>query len=143
MSTPSFNTEEAKIILNGFKEVIQIEFSSLKLSIESKLDSITDRVEEVESLSKEIHSSLYNPDQGIYARINTIKSDFQGQLSNIESRISVIKSDFQTQLAKLEPRLVLLEESRRNQNKLTWILIGTSVSAILTLIWKFIETGIQ
>ena len=79
----------------------------------SKLDSLLEKQDElVEAMSK-VKEAVYNPDDGLYARITALDQ-------------------------KTNARLQALEGWKQTSNKLTWIIVTGLVGLFLTTLWRVI-----
>lgn len=79
----------------------------------TKLDSLLEKQEElVDALSK-VKEAVYNPDDGLYARINSLEQ-------------------------KTDARLKTIEEWKRVSSKVTWIIITGLIGLFLTTLWRTI-----
>ena len=81
--------------------------------LNTKLGSLIEKQEElVEALSK-VKEAVYNPDDGLYARINSLEQ-------------------------KTAARLQTLEEWKSASNKITWTIVTVLIGLFLTTIWRVI-----
>jgi hypothetical protein len=75
----------------------------------NKIETLIDKQEELgENISK-IKEAVYNPDEGLYARLN-----------------------------RLDIRLLTLESWKSNNTKLMWIIISIGTGLLITTAWKAI-----
>ena len=74
-----------------------------------KIETLIDKQEELALNVSKIKEAVYNPDEGLYARLN-----------------------------KLDIRLFSLEEWKNNNTKLLWIVITIVSGLVMTTIWKSI-----
>jgi hypothetical protein len=75
----------------------------------NKIETLIDKQEELSLSVNKITGALYNPDEGLYARLN-----------------------------KLDIRLFSLEEWKNNNTKLLWIVITIVAGLVMTTAWKAI-----
>ena len=77
--------------------------------LSNKIETLIDKQEELgENISK-IKEAVYNPDEGLYARLN-----------------------------RLDIRLLTLEAWKSNNTKLMWIVVSISTGLLVTTAWKAI-----
>jgi len=75
----------------------------------NKIETLIDKQEELALNVSKIKEVVYNPDEGLYARLN-----------------------------KLDIRLFSLEEWKNNHTKLLWIVISIVAGLVMTTAWKAI-----
>jgi len=75
----------------------------------NKIETLIGKQEELTQSVSKITGALYNPDEGLYARLN-----------------------------KLDLRLVSIEEWKNNNTKLLWIVISIVAGLVMTTAWKAI-----
>jgi len=75
----------------------------------NKIETLIDKQEELAENITKIKEAVYNPDEGIYARLN-----------------------------KLDIRLLTLEAWKSNNTKLMWIVVSISTGLLITTAWKAI-----
>ena len=75
----------------------------------SKIETLIDKQEELALNISKIKEAVYNPDEGLYARLN-----------------------------KLDIRLLTLEAWKNNNTKLMWIIISVGSALLVTTAWKAI-----
>ena len=75
----------------------------------SKMETLLIKQEEMAVHVGKIKEAVYNPDEGLYAR-----------------------------LTKLDSRLLALEKWKENNSKVLWVVISIGVGLILTTAWKAI-----
>ena len=81
--------------------------------LSTRLESLLEKQEElVDALSK-VKESVYNPDDGLYARINSLEQ-------------------------KTDARLQAIEDWKRASSKVTWIIITGLIGLFLTTLWRAI-----
>ena len=73
----------------------------------NKIETLIDKQEELALNVSKIKEVVYNPDEGLYARLN-----------------------------KLDIRLFSLEEWKNNHTKLLWIVISIVAGLVMTTAWK-------
>mgnify|MGYP005821677837 FL=1 len=77
--------------------------------IANRIETLIDKHEELAENVTKIKEAVYNPDEGLYARLN-----------------------------KLDIRLLTLESWKSNNSKLMWILISIGAGLLITTAWKAI-----
>jgi hypothetical protein len=77
--------------------------------ISTKMQVLLDKQDELADNISKIKEAVYNPDQGIYAR-----------------------------LTNLSARLDLVESWKRNNTKILWIIVTGGIGVMLTTIWQTI-----
>ena len=77
--------------------------------IANRIETLIDKHEELAENVTKIKEAVYNPDEGLYARLN-----------------------------KLDIRLLALESWKSNNSKLMWILISIGAGLLITTAWKAI-----
>tara|TARA_Y100000034_G_scaffold116644_1_gene155206 strand:+ start:1656 stop:1943 length:288 start_codon:yes stop_codon:yes gene_type:complete len=75
----------------------------------NKIETLIDKQEELALNITKIKEAVYNPDEGLYARLN-----------------------------KLDIRLLTLESWKSNNTKLMWIIISIGSGLLITTAWKAI-----
>ena len=75
----------------------------------NKIETLIDKQEELALNITKIKEAVYNPDEGLYARLN-----------------------------KLDIRLLTLESWKGNNTKLMWIIISIGSGLLITTAWKAI-----
>lgn len=75
----------------------------------NKIETLIDKQEELAENITKIKEAVYNPDEGLYARLN-----------------------------KLDTRLLGLEVWKGNNEKILWIVISVGLGLIITTAWKAI-----
>jgi len=75
----------------------------------SKIETLLDKQEELAENVTKIKEAVYNPDEGLYARLN-----------------------------RLDTRLLALEGWKSNNEKILWIVISLGLGLIITTAWKAI-----
>ena len=75
----------------------------------NKIETLIDKQEELAENIAKIKEAVYNPDEGLYARLN-----------------------------KLDTRLLALEAWKGNNEKILWIVISVGLGLIITTAWKAI-----
>ena len=75
----------------------------------NKIETLIDKQEELALNVSKIKEAVYNPDEGLYARLN-----------------------------KLDTRLLALEAWKGNNEKILWIVISVGLGLIITTAWKAI-----
>ncbi len=75
----------------------------------NKIETLIDKQEELAHNVAKIKEAVYNPDEGLYARLN-----------------------------KLDIRLLALESWKSNNTKLMWIVISVGTGLLITTAWKAI-----
>jgi hypothetical protein len=75
----------------------------------SRIDTLIDKQEELAENISKIKEAVYNPDEGLYAR-----------------------------LKELDIRLLTLETWKSNNSKLMWIIISIGTGLLITTAWKTI-----
>tara|TARA_Y100000034_G_scaffold85364_1_gene102387 strand:- start:103 stop:390 length:288 start_codon:yes stop_codon:yes gene_type:complete len=75
----------------------------------SRIEILIDKQEELAENISKIKEAVYNPDEGLYARLN-----------------------------KLDVRLMTLESWKNNNTKILWIVISVGLGLIVTTAWKAI-----
>ena len=73
----------------------------------SRIETLIDKQEELAENISKIKEAVYNPDEGLYARLN-----------------------------KLDVRLMTLESWKNNNTKVLWIVISVGLGLIVTTAWK-------
>tara|TARA_Y100000310_G_scaffold318771_1_gene373231 strand:- start:468 stop:752 length:285 start_codon:yes stop_codon:yes gene_type:complete len=73
----------------------------------SRIETLIDKQEELAENISKIKEAVYNPDEGLYARLN-----------------------------KLDVRLMTLESWKNNNTKILWIVISVGLGLIVTTAWK-------
>ena len=75
----------------------------------SRIETLIDKQEELAENVSTIKEAVYNPDEGLYARLN-----------------------------RLDSRLLSLESWKSNNTKILWIVISVGLGLIITTAWKAI-----
>jgi|TARA_Y100000034_G_C6859337_1_gene390895 hypothetical protein len=75
----------------------------------SRIETLIDKQEELAENVSKIKEAVYNPDEGLYARLN-----------------------------RLDSRLLSLESWKSNNTKILWIVISVGLGLIITTAWKAI-----
>jgi chromosome segregation ATPase len=75
----------------------------------SKIETLIDKQDELAENISKIKEAVYNPDEGLYARLN-----------------------------RLDARLLGLESWKSNNAKILWIVISVGLGLIITTAWKAI-----
>ena len=75
----------------------------------SRIETLIDKQEELAENVSKIKEAVYNPDEGLYARLN-----------------------------RLDSRLLSLESWKCNNTKILWIVISVGLGLIITTAWKAI-----
>jgi hypothetical protein len=75
----------------------------------SRIEILIDKQEELAENVSKIKEAVYNPDEGLYARLN-----------------------------RLDARLLSLELWKSNNTKILWIVISVGLGLIITTAWKAI-----
>ena len=93
----------------------QLQISSCLLDLSNKIERlITSHNELAENISK-LKEAVYNPDEGIYARIRELERE-------------MVKEG--------EVRMAKMEDTIEGIKKLQWMVIGTTVAAVMAVIFK-------
>tara|TARA_B100002052_G_C15318876_1_gene348838 strand:- start:15 stop:332 length:318 start_codon:yes stop_codon:yes gene_type:complete len=93
----------------------QLQISSCLLDLSNKIERlITSHNELAENISK-LKEAVYNPDEGIYARIRELERE-------------MVKDG--------EVRMAKMEDTIEGIKKLQWMVIGTTVAAVMAVIFK-------
>tara|TARA_R100001510_G_C7614302_1_gene176943 strand:+ start:295 stop:609 length:315 start_codon:yes stop_codon:yes gene_type:complete len=96
-------------------EETQRQISSCLLDLSNKIERlIVSHTELAENITK-LKEAVYNPDEGIYARIRELERE-------------VVKNG--------EVRMAKVEDTVRGIKKLQWMVIGTGVSAVVAVLFK-------
>jgi len=74
-----------------------------------KIETLIDKQEELAENITKIKEAVYNPDEGLYARLN-----------------------------KLDIRLFILESWKNNNTKLMWIVVSIGTGLVITTAWRTI-----
>lgn len=75
----------------------------------NKIETLIDKQDELAENISKIKEAVYNPDEGLYARLN-----------------------------KLDIRLLALETWKNNNTKVVWIIASVAVGLVGTTVWKAI-----
>jgi len=75
----------------------------------SRIETLIDKQEELGENIAKIKEAVYNPDEGLYARLN-----------------------------RLDARLLSLESWKNNNTKILWIIITVGLGLVVTTAWKAI-----
>jgi len=75
--------------------------------LSNKIETLIDKQEELAFNVTKIKEAVYNPDEGLYARLN-----------------------------KLDIRLLALESWKSNNARLMWIVISIGAGLMITTVWK-------
>jgi len=87
----------------------QQKLTVMMIELSSKVQMILDKQEELAENVAKIKEAVYNPDQGLYAR-----------------------------LTKLDARLEALEEWKNNNTKVMWLIVSIGIGLVLTTSWQAI-----
>jgi hypothetical protein len=93
----------------------QLKISKCLLDLSSKIERLIASHDELAENIAKLKEAVYNPDEGIYARIRELERD-------------MIK-DGEVRLAKMEDTIAGIK-------KLQWMVIGTTVAAVTAVIFK-------
>ena len=77
------------------------------VEISAKMEILLDKQDELAENISKIKEAVYNPDQGIYAR-----------------------------LTRLDTRLEILEEWKRNNTKVLWIIATVGLGLVTNTVWQ-------
>ena len=93
----------------GMTDEEQQKLTVMMIELSSKVQMILDKQEELAENVAKIKEAVYNPDQGLYAR-----------------------------LTKLDARLEALEEWKNNNTKVMWLIVSIGIGLVLTTSWQAI-----
>lgn len=93
----------------GMTDDEQQKLTVMMIELSSKVQMILDKQEELAENVAKIKEAVYNPDQGLYAR-----------------------------LTKLDARLEALEEWKNNNTKVMWLIVSIGIGLVLTTSWQAI-----
>jgi len=85
----------------------QQKLTVMMVEISTKMQTLLDKQDELAENISKIKEAVYNPDQGIYAR-----------------------------LTRLDTRLELLEEWKRNNTKVLWIIATVGLGLVTNTVWQ-------
>ncbi len=77
--------------------------------LSAKIETLLTKQEEMALHVSKIKEAVYNPDEGLYAR-----------------------------LSRLDTRLIALERWKENNARVMWVVISTGVALVITTAWKAI-----
>ena len=85
------------------------------MELKGQIERMSERQEEMVEDVKKIKEAVYNPDEGIYARIRELERE-------------MVKDG--------EVRMAKMEDTIEGIKKLQWMVIGTTVAAVMAVIFK-------
>jgi chromosome segregation ATPase len=88
---------------------IQSELATILAELTSKIQTLLDKQEELGENIAKIKEAVYNPDSGLYARLN-----------------------------RLDARILTLESWKANNTRLLWIVVTVSAGLVATSLWQLI-----
>jgi hypothetical protein len=98
--------------------------------LNNKIGTLIEKQEEVAENISKIKEAIYDPQQGLFSRIREVEMWRTNFTENIQEKISyhTIKDG--------ELRMTQIEEMIKAIKKIQWLVIGTAVTTITTLIIK-------
>ena len=88
---------------------IQNELAMVLAELTSKIQTLLDKQEELGENIAKIKEAVYNPDSGLYARLN-----------------------------RLDARILTLENWKANNTRLLWIIVTVSAGLTATSLWQLV-----
>jgi predicted neutral ceramidase superfamily lipid hydrolase len=97
----------------------ELRISTCLVDLTSKIDQLIASHKELAENIAKLKEAVYNPDEGIYARIRELERE-------------IIKGG--------EVRMAKVEETVAGVKKIQWMIIGSTVAAIVAVLFKTLST---
>jgi hypothetical protein len=100
------------------------------VTLNSKIEILLEKQEEVAKNINQIKEAIYNPEEGIFSRLRALELWKMTLLERIDERIAHSK------IEDGEVRMTKVESSLAGLKKIQWMLIGAIISVLTAMLFR-------